>query len=323
MQRRKELGTTMHRHTFASRTFLLPLLLVFACQAEPQQQTGQPSGQPSRQLQLALPNQPDSLKFAVIGDSGTGSRQQYEVGAQMAKWHAQFPFEFVVMNGDNIYGDEDPEDFERKFELPYKALLDANVKFYASLGNHDEPNQRLYKHFNMNGQRYYTFRPKLGIRFFALDTNYMDRDQLAWLQQELSSSGSEWKICFFHHPLYSSGARHGPSLELRTLLEPLFIQHQVTLVLAGHEHFYERIKPQKGIYYFVSGAAGQLRRGNIRRSEQTAKGFDQDNHFILMEIAGDQLYFQTISRTGATIDSGMIQRPQAISQNSPATEAAR
>jgi hypothetical protein len=134
------------------------------------------------QQQLLLPNKPDSLKFAVIGDSGTGGRQQIEVGQQMAKYRALFPFEFVVMNGDNIYGSENPRDFQKKFEIPYKALLDAGVKFYASLGNHDEPTQRLYKGFNMDGQRYYTFRPKMGVRFFALDSNYMDRDQLAWLQ---------------------------------------------------------------------------------------------------------------------------------------------
>jgi hypothetical protein len=278
---------------------------------------------PCAAQQLLLPNEGDSLKFAVIGDGGTGGRTQYEVAQQMAKWHVQFPFEFVVMNGDNIYGSESPKNMRDKFEIPYKALLDAGVKFYASLGNHDDTNQRLYKNFNMGGQRYYTFRPKLGVRFFALDSNYMDRDQLAWLQRELSASSSEWKIAFFHHPLYSSGRRHGPSLELRELLEPLFLQHQVTLVLAGHEHFYERIKPQKGIYYFVSGAAGQLRRGDIRRTEQTAKGYDQDNHFVLMEISGDQLYFQAVSRTGLTVDSGLIQRPQALTKNEAPSEPGR
>ena len=64
------------------------------------------------------------------------------------------------MLGDNLYGNEGAKDFEKKFERPYKALLDAGVKFYASLGNHDNPNQRFYKLFNMNGQRYYNFKPK-------------------------------------------------------------------------------------------------------------------------------------------------------------------
>ena len=262
------------------------------------------------QKQLSLPNKPDSLRFAAMGDTGTGGKAQYDVARQMVEWRTVFPFEFVLMMGDNLYGGDKPKDYQQKFETPYKPLMDAGVKFYASLGNHDDANQRFYKNFNMNGERYYTFRPKLGIRFFALDSNYMDRAQLAWLQEQLRSSGSEWKIFFFHQPLYSSGDRHGSDEQLRAVLEPLFVEFGVSVVFSGHDHFYERIKPQKGIYYFVSGAGGQLRRGNIRTTDLTAKGFDQDNHFMILEIAGDEMYFQTISRTGTTVDSGVIQRPK-------------
>jgi 3',5'-cyclic AMP phosphodiesterase CpdA len=271
------------------------------------------------QKQLLLPGKQGSLRFAVIGDTGTGGKPQYEVASQLAEWRARFPFEFVLMMGDNLYGGENPKDYRSKFEVPYKPLLDAGVKFYASLGNHDDANQRFYKNFNMGGKRYYTFRPKPGIRFFALDSNYMDREQLGWLQTELRSSGSEWKICFFHHPLYSSGGRHGSDVELREVLEPVFVQFGVSAVFTGHEHFYERLKPQQGIYYFISGAGGQLRRGDIRKTNLTAKGFDQDNHFVLVEIAGDEMYFQAISRTGATVDSGVIARPQGNSKATAGT----
>ena len=75
-------------------------------------------------------------------------------------------------------------------------MLDAGVKFYAALGNHDNPNERFYKGFNMNGERFYTFKPKAGVRIFALDSNYMDPKQLEWLEKELAASGSDWKICF-------------------------------------------------------------------------------------------------------------------------------
>lgn len=259
---------------------------------------------------LLLPNKPDSLRFAIIGDNGTGDRAQYEIANRMADWHAKFPFELVLMLGDNMYGGESPRDFERKFEVPYRPLLRAGVKFYASLGNHDDSNEVFYKYFNMQGQRYYTFKPKGSVRFFALDSNYMDAKQLDWLRSELSKSESEWKICFFHHPLYSSGQRHGSDEELRAVLEPIFQQYGVHVVFSGHEHFYERIKPQNGIYYFISGAGGKLRRGNIARAEFVAKGFDTDNHFMLLELSKDELFFQTISRTGKTVDQGVIQKPQ-------------
>jgi hypothetical protein len=168
----------------------------------------------------------------------------------------------------------------------------------------------------MNGQRYYSFK-KGQVRFFALDSNYMEPDQIAWLEKELQASGSDWKIPFFHHPLYSSGM-HGSQLELRAVLEPLFIKFGVDAVFAGHEHFYERIKPQHGISYFTSGGAAKLRSGDIRKTSLTASGFDRDRSFMLVEIAGDELFFQTISRQGTTVDKGTIRRRDA---SRPATAA--
>ena len=150
------------------------------------------------------------------------------------------------------------------------------------------------------------------MRFFALDTDYLDKPQLDWLEKELSSSSSDWKIAFFHHPLYSSGRTHGSALESRAVLEPLFVKYGVSAAFSGHDHIYERIKPQKGgIVYWVSGAGGSLRKGDIRATDMTAKGFDRDYHFMIVEITGDDLYFQAISRTGATIDSGVVHRPGA------------
>lgn len=265
---------------------------------------------------LTLPLLKDSLRFAVIGDTGTGTTSQYQVGKTLIDYRGKFPFEFVLMLGDNLYGNEEAKDFEQKFERPYRPLIDAGIKFYAALGNHDDPNQRFYKLFNMSGERYYSFRPKAGVRFFALDSNYMDKKQLEWLEKELSSSGSDWKICFFHHPLYSSGEKHGPAVELRKILEPVLLKHNVSVVFAGHEHLYERLKPQKGIYHFTQGGSAKLREGNLAKTDLTAKGFDQDNSFMLVEIAGDELYFQTISRPGNTIDSGVIRRTNG---KSPAT----
>jgi hypothetical protein len=257
---------------------------------------------------IQRPVKDESLRFAVIGDAGTGGRQQLEVAKQLTAHRAKFPFEFAIMLGDNLYGNERPSDYEDKFERPYKPLLDAGVKFYAALGNHDEPTQRFYKPFNMNGERYYTFRPKAGIRFFALDSNVMDQKQLDWLEKELSASGSDWKICFFHHPIYSSGGRHGSNDILREQLEPLFVKHGVSVVFTGHEHFYERIKPQKGITYFIAGSSAKLRRGDIRDSQLTAKGFDEGYTFMLVEIVDDEMRFQTISDTGRMIDTGAVRR---------------
>jgi hypothetical protein len=259
---------------------------------------------------IAFPNKDGSLKFGVLGDFGTGTREQYQMADQIAKLHARFPFEIVVTVGDNLYGSERPQDFVRKFETPYKPLLDAGVKFYASLGNHDAREQARYKLFNMDGKTYYTFKaPREDVRFFMLESDYPRPEQIAWLERELQNSNEKWKIPCFHHPLYSSGGRHGSDLTLRRTLEPLFIKYGVSVVLTGHDHFYERIKPQNGIVYFVAGGSGKLREGNIGgRSGLTAKGFDTDLSFLAAEISDDEMHFQTISRQGAIVDSGVIQR---------------
>lgn len=267
---------------------------------------------------LTLPGKSGSVRFAVIGDTGTGEAAQYEVAQRMVEYRQKFPFDFVIMLGDNMYGGESPKDFEIKFEVPYKPLLDGGVTFYAALGNHDNVNQRFYKFFNMSGSQYYTFK-KGNVRFFALDSNYMDPKQLAWLEQELKGSGSDWKVCYFHHPLYNSGKNHGSATELRLLLEPMFVKYGVQVVFSGHEHVYERVKPQKGIQYFTEGASAKLMARALQETSFKAAGFDTDNSFMLVEIAGDELYFQTISRTGATVDSGVVRRPAQVQSAAPAS----
>jgi len=270
---------------------------------------------------LALPRKPGSVRFAAIGDSGRGDQPQYEVSAQMQAYRKVFDYDFVIMLGDNVYDGGTPEFYRQRFELPYKPLLDDGVKFYATIGNHDDPNQPFYPPFNMGGERYYTFKPPslltraIGtgddVRFFMIDTERLDRPQLEWLDREMTRSESEWKIPVFHRPMYTSGRYARPAQIYRALLEPLFLKHGVKVGFSGHEHFYERIKPQQGITYFISGGAGSLRVADIRPTGLTDVGFDRDYHFMLVEISGDELFYQAISRTGATIDSGVVRRAAA------------
>ena len=262
---------------------------------------------------VTLPNKNGTFKFAVLGDFGVNERTQYELAEQMAALHGKFPFTHVILVGDNLYGSERPQDFATKFEQPYKKLLDAGVKFYGALGNHDAREQRYYKLFNMDGQLYYTWQPQAEIRFFMLESTYPVPEQIKWLEDELKKSGSAWKIAVFHHPLYSSGERHGSDTQLRDVLEPLFLKYNVSLVLNGHDHTYERIKPQNGIQYFVEGSSGQLRAGDLRKgSPLTAFGNDTEQAFMLMEIDGDNLTFNAITKSGAIIDSGTMTRRKSL-----------
>ena len=146
----------------------------------------------------------------------------------------------------------------------------------------------------MNGERFYTFK-KGNVRFFALDSNYFDRDA-----GRLAREGAGRLEGGLEDPLLPSsavllGRRHGSEMDLRAQLEPLFLKYGVQVVFAGHEHFYERLKPQKGIYYFVNGGGAKLRSGDITKTAMTEVGFDADRSLMLVEIAGDVLTFQSLS----------------------------
>ena len=275
---------------------------------------------------LALPLKDGSVRFAVIGDVGRGDNAQYDIAKRMIEWRAKFGFSFVLMLGDNIYPPHTPDDYRQKFEDPYRPLLDAGVTFHAAIGNHDDDGQLKYGHFNMGGERYYTFKQSekrlaaiagAGARFFALDSRSLDPAQVQWLRKELQASGTSWKIVYLHHPLYTSGRYQSAARGIRAALEQTLVDGDVDVVLSGHEHFYERLVPQHGISYFISGGGGALRKGDIRRpSDLMAVGYDEDCHFLLMEIAGDELYFQAISRTGQTVDAGVIAKVKEDAERS-------
>lgn len=264
---------------------------------------------------VKLPNVKDSVKFLAVGDTGRGTRAQYELGSMMAEYHDKFRYDTIILTGDNMYYSQKPADYVKKFELPYKALLERDVKFYASLGNHDEANQVNYQNFNMNGREYYRFE-RGDVSFYALNTTYLDRKQLDWFISELTKDTSKWKIAFFHHPPYSSAGRHGSDKKIREALHPIFVRYGIDVVFTGHDHTYERIKPVDGIQYFVTGAGGEVRKGDLKdRSTMTAVGFDTDLSFMIVEVFGDELHFQSISRTGATVDSGVV--PNRVGPQEP------
>ncbi len=270
-----------------------------------------------------LPNAEGSLKFLVLGDWGTGGRAQYQLAREMATFREKFKFDTVLTVGDNFYGMQRAQDYKTKFETPYKPLLNAGVKFYATLGNHDSREQVNYKLFNMGGNFYYTVNfPDQSVRLYMLDTTYPSPEQLDWLKKELEGSKDNWKIAVFHHPLYSSGKFHGSDLKLREALEGLFVEHDVSVVFQGHDHFYERIKPQRGIVYFVVGSGGKVRSGNIdKNSGLTDKGFDTGYAFLAVEVAGDKMFFNAIKTDGGVVDSGIIERRMPVSEKSAAGAA--
>jgi len=287
---------------FKARFALFPALLLLVVAA---------SALPSLQSEAQ-----QALAFAVIGDTGTGAPPQFEVARQMKTYRNQVRFDFVLMLGDNIYFKGEPKLLGPRFEQPYQELLQDGVKFYAVLGNHDVMTRKgaeaevSYDKFNMGGQRYYSFvKGDALVEFFALDSNSMTAEQLSWLEDKLQSSKARWKVAFAHHPIYSSARRHGSDLGLRAKLEPRFVRYHVDAVFAGHDHVYERTKLQQGVSYFIEGASGQLRKGNLnRQSPLFEAGNDQVNSFLIVQVDKAEMTVTAISAHGETLDSVVIKK---------------
>jgi hypothetical protein len=301
-------------YSFAGRTLMMrdvdaDVVVDYLADALPAQPpagvpTVPPTPTPGAAAPLLMPQIRGGTIIALIGDSGSGDLPQREVAQAMLTYFTtarRFPV--VLMLGDNLYDD----DYTGEFSEPYKPLLDRGVKFYAAIGNHDRDLQIHFKPFNMNDRDYYTF--ELGnARFAVLNSNHpSDPLQAKWLNTVYTDSGSKWRIAYFHHPLYSSGQHASESRDvIRPAMEPMLVRNAINVVFSGHEHEYERVAPQKGIRYFVSGGGGR----SLYKVKPSS--FDEvavsEHHFMVIEIAGDRLFFQAITPQQNVLDCGVLFR---------------
>src|SRR4029079_10971607 len=109
------------------------------------------------------------------------------------------------------------------------------------------------------------------------------------------ASTAAWKVPVFHHPIYSSGKAHGSDTSLRKVLEPVLVRHNVKVAFSGHDHVYQRVTPQQGVQYFVSGAGGKIREGDLNRDGLVAAGYDADSHFMLLEADATRFAFKAVN----------------------------
>ncbi|XWK87721.1 MAG: metallophosphoesterase [Phormidium sp.] len=257
--------------------------------------------------ELATPTTPPLFRFVSVADTGTGTKSQYAVAEAMSRYHQKNPYNLVILAGDNIYNHGEIEKIEAVFERPYQYLLKQGVKFRACLGNHDirtengDP-QVKYAGFNMPS-RYYTFRHD-SVQFFALDTNDNAdwKNQMVWLEQELSRSNAPWKIVFGHHQIYSAGV-YGMNEPFIKTLTPLFQKYKVQLYINGHEHSYERTRSIDGTTYMITGGGAGTR--PVGRSDFTQYSASRLS-FAAYDVYGDRILISAIGTDHLVFDRGVI-----------------
>jgi hypothetical protein len=264
------------------------------------------------------------FRFVAIGDTGSASHAQGRVAEQMWEWREKNPFHIALMLGDNIYGATeltgggDPKLFPKKFDKYYKRFQDAGVVFHASVGNHDTQTNHAQGeiddkarfgmlgpdgYYKISTPESYDVGGKRLADFFALNSELKGEKfdaQVKWLSEELPKSNAVWKFVFLHHPLYTVRGQHAPALELRNAIEKSLHDNHVQCVLAGHNHFYSRMKPVDGTMQMISGGGG--RHLAFPRNDKCAVMSVRTWQFLGVEVYQDRVRFVAIDHIGKTFD---------------------
>jgi hypothetical protein len=247
-----------------------------------------------------------TIGVLAFGDSGGGGNDQFALRDQMG----DVPFEVAIHTGDLAYDNGTIDQIEDTVFAVYGDLF-AHIPFFPAAGNHDyetmqgAPFRDVFK-LPQTGtdEKWYSYDWGR-IHFAALDTEADYATQARWLDADLAASPLPWKIVYLHRPPYSSG-EHGSDLPLRNALAPILEKHHVQLLLAGHDHDYERMTPQRGVEYVVTGGGGRGTRP-VGNSGFTAFA-EEVIHYVYLEVGVDQLTLHAIDGIGVEFDSVVIAR---------------
>lgn len=252
-----------------------------------------------------LADDPDPVRFMAFGDSGGDTSDQHALLDQMF----EFPYDLILHTGDLAYDDGNLGQYETTVFGVYDQLF-SRIPFFPAAGNHDYNTasgaafRSVFSLPGSSGEKWYSYDWG-NVHFVALDTEASYSEQAAWLEADLAATEQPWKIVYLHRPPYSSG-EHGSDTSLRTKLAPVFERNHVQLVLAGHDHDYERMIPQNGVNYVVTGGGGIGTRP-VGKSSFTAFSAEVI-HFVYGEIGADKLVLHAIDATGVEFDSLVIAR---------------
>lgn len=267
------------------------------------------------------------FRFAAFGDSGTGSKEQHEVAA----WLKKQSVAFALHTGDVTYGRGTFPLLEQNVLAVYQPWF-ARTPFFPSPGNHDYYAQEALPYLAMfalpenaiekaEKERYYAYSWG-AVRFYALDTNApleadseaMTRFVEADVSADKAQGTTRLRVAYFHHPAYSSSS-HGDDERVKKRLVPLLERLGFDLVLAGHDHSYERMHPllagvraERGLTYVVTGGGGARLYKRERTLDRTAV-FAAAHHAMLFDVTdGCQLNARAVTPSDEVLDTFTISR---------------
>lgn len=279
-----------------------------------------------------------TIRFAVFGDSGRATKEQFAVAARVI---AAKP-EFVLHTGDVVYPYGEDHDYDKKYFTPYGPLID-HVPFYFGIGNHDyanlsrdagkgrdwlrehwfavhhnpsgTPPERTYYSFDWGPGHFVSVDANEGYPIAAAPPTSPGGDQWTWLDRDLAASTAPWKIVFLHIAVYASGG-HASNKLLKRTLAPLFEKHGVDVVFQGHDHGYERTSPitqgrraEKGPIYIVAGTGGAPVYRRRERNPWT-EVFQERHGFVEATLEPNRLSLRAVGDDGAIFDALELKKPR-------------
>jgi 3',5'-cyclic AMP phosphodiesterase CpdA len=249
------------------------------------------------------------VRVAAVGDPGTGDAGEYEVTRTIAAEDVRQPYDALVLLGDLVYPHGDADSLDEAVLEPFAPILDESLAFFPVLGNHDYDSSEEEVILQSLGRKDAWYADRVGpVEVVVLDSNRADDpEQTAWLGETLRSTSAPWTVVALHHPPYSAGV-HGSDEEVRDAWADLFAENGVELVLAGHDHDYQRSEPIDGVVYVVSGGVAKTQ--PCGRADFTAFSAGETLHFLDLQITRDRLLGQAIDTHGRAFDSFAL-RPRA------------
>ena len=273
-----------------------------------------------------------SITFAAIGDFGKDGSNLNSVANLIKGWNP----EFIITLGDNNYENGEASTIDRNigkyfadYIYPYTGSYSSSAtenKFFPSLGNHDWYTANAQPHIDYftlpNNERYYEF-VKGNVHFFVIDSDSDEPDgrtnssvQAQWIRNKVQQSTATWKVAYFHHASYSSGS-HGSQSRLQWDFEDWGID----VVMAGHDHHYERIHKDdnndgKEILYFVNGLGGKSRYSVGGAISGSKIRYNSEYGAMKVTASSTEMTFKFINIQNNEIDSYTLTKS---SSNNPPT----
>lgn len=254
-------------------------------------------------------------RLGVIGDFGTGDGASRDLARSILDEQP----ELLLTVGDNIYEDGTEAEWRTNFDPDEQfGRVYREIPIAPALGNHDvrkDPTAApLFKRFpHLDGARYYSLDHK-NMHVAVLDSNESlapGTPQHEWLDRDLAQAKTGWKVLAMHHPMLSSSTDRAKRLKLDEYLGPLLAKHGVDLVLAGHDHNYERSVPlnEHGTIFVRTGNGA---RGIMPyESEQPAWSAARiaNRGHVELDVGEQAIHGRMVRRTGEVVDEFTIERP--------------